>query len=126
MLECFVEAIVVFEFTDFDCWTNDDPGAVALEKCAQLISLRSRARYNDRNSLEWLMHIRRLSGVIVGAALRGRPSFANIARFVTRAATECRPYNNARASCLINVAASEAPIASAVSGGPDKDSCSRF
>src|SRR5829696_4664145 len=108
MIECFVEAIVVFEFTDFDCWTNDDPGAVAFEKCAQLISLQSRARYNDRNSLEWLMHIRRLSGVIVGAA------------------TECRPYNNARASCLINVAAREAPIASAVSGGPDKDSCSRF
>jgi hypothetical protein len=32
------------------------------------------------------------NGVIVGAALRGRPSFA-LTLFVRRAATEGRPYN---------------------------------
>src|SRR5687767_13828409 len=91
MIECFVEAFVIFEFTDFDGRTNDHLGAVRREDCAQLVGLRSRARDNDRDSFQRFGHCKRVL-----------------------------------AACSIKVAAREAPSASAVSGGPDKESWRRL
>src|SRR5262245_43442624 len=57
MVEGFVEAFVVFEFTDFDRRACDYVRAVILEQRAQLFSLRRRARNNNRPSLECKIHI---------------------------------------------------------------------